>query len=255
MTALVTAARAAGVSNERVTIHATLLGGGFGRRDTIQDYVREAVLVAKEVDQPVKLVWSREEDIAHDFYRPFGMVRLDGGLDVEGMPLAWHIRLAGPSFVASVGGPLVNPMFVSGLADEMPYHVPNYLIDFVVRQTTAPPGLWRGINYVQNAYYRESFIDEMAHAAGIDPLFYRRRLLRNGPRHLAVLDGSAEHTGWGSPPPPGRFRGVALNAGYGSYCAQVVELSVVDGWVQVHRVVSAVDCGHVVKSAIRQNAD
>ncbi|HEY7298676.1 MAG TPA: molybdopterin cofactor-binding domain-containing protein [Xanthobacteraceae bacterium] len=247
MTALVTAADAAGVANDRVTVHTTLLGGGFGRRGAIQDYVREAVLIAKEVDQPVKLLWTREEDIGHDFYRPIGMARLEAGLDVRGMPLAWHIRLAGPSFVASLGPiHLVDRTFVSGLAEEMPYDVPNYLVDFVVRQSAVPPGLWRGINYVQNAYYRECFIDEMAHAAGLDPVFYRRSLLRNSPRNLAVLDAAAKRANWSLPPRRGVFRGVALNAAGGSYCAQVVELSVVDGDLRVHRVISAIDCGHAV---------
>jgi isoquinoline 1-oxidoreductase beta subunit len=247
MTALATAADAAGVSNDRVTVHTTLLGGGFGRRGAIQDYVREAVLIAKEVDQPVKLLWTREEDIGHDFYRPIGMARLEAGLDLQGMPLAWHIRLAGPSFVASLGPVhLVDRTFVSGLAEEMPYELPNCLVDYVVRQTPVPPGLWRGINYVQNAYYRECFIDEMAHAAGLDPLFYRRQLLSNSPRNLAVIDAAATQADWNSPPPLGIFRGMALNAGGGSYCAQIVELSVIDGRVRVHRVVSAIDCGHVV---------
>jgi isoquinoline 1-oxidoreductase subunit beta len=249
-TALVTAADAAGVSNDRVIVHAKLLGGGFGRRGTIQEYVRQAVIIAKQVGQPVKLVWTREQDIAHDLYRPFGMARLAAGLDAQGMPNAWHIRLAGPSFVAAIAPnvttSIVDHSFVSGLTEEMPYDVPNYLVDYVVRQTSVPLGVWRGINYTENAYYKESFIDEMAHAAGMDPYLYRRRLLRDSPKNLAVLDAAANKAEWDSPPPAGLYRGIAVNAACGSYCAEVVELSVTDGRVQVHRVVAAIDCGHAV---------
>ena len=252
MTALVTAAYAAGVPNEMVTIHPQFLGGGFGRRGTIQEFVRQAVLIAKEVEPPVKLLWTREQDVAHDLYRPFGMARLVAGLDDEGMPMAWKVRLAGPSFVAAiapgvgVGAGIIDRSFVAGLADEMPYEVPNYLADFVICPTHVPLGVWRGINYTQNAFYKESFIDEMAHAAGFDPYHYRRRLLRNNPKNLAVLDAAARQAGWDSPPPRGVFRGIAVNAACGSYCAQVCELSVTDGSVRVHRVVAAIDCGHAV---------
>ncbi len=249
-TALATAALAGGVSDDKVVVHRMLLGGGFGRRGTIQEYIRQAVLIAKEVEQPVKLVWSREEDIQHDLYRPFGMARLVAGLDSHGMPIAWSIRLAGPSFVAAIlpGSKInfVDRSFVSGLAEEMPYDVPNYVVDYVIRGTPVPLGVWRAINYTQNAFYKESFVDEMAHAAGIDPYRYRRALLRNSPKNLAVLDAAARKAGWDQPPPAGVFRGIALNEACGSYCAQVAEVSVTDGRVRVHRVVSAIDCGHVV---------
>src|SRR5579862_2354296 len=209
-TALATAALAAGVPNDKVTVHRTMLGGGFGRRGPIQEYVRQAVVVAKEFEEPVKLVWSREEDIAHDLYRPCGMARLTAGLDADGIPVAWTIRLAGPSFVASLvpgfGTSFVDRSFVSGLAEEMPYAVPNYRVDYVVRETAVPLGVWRGINYTQNAFYKESFVDEMAHAAGIDPYLYRRKLLNKSPRNLAVLDAVAKHAGWGAPLPAGVFR-------------------------------------------------
>ena len=128
----------------------------------------------------------------------------------------------------------------------MPYAIPNYLIDYVIRPTPVPLGVWRAINYTQNAFYKECFVDEMAHAAGIDPYQFRRRLLLNNPKNLAVLDAAAKHARWGAPPPPGVFRGIALNEACGSYCAQVAEVSVRDGEVRVHRVVSAIDCGHVV---------
>ena len=249
-TALATAALAAGVPNDKVTVHRMMLGGGFGRRAPIQDYVRQAVVIAKEFDAPVKLVWSREQDVAHDLYRPCGMARLSAGLDAEGMPVAWTIRLAGPSFVASLvpgfDANIIDRTFVSGLAEEMPYDVPNYLVDYVVCPTSVPLGVWRAINYTQNAFYKESFIDEMAHAAGFDPYLYRRRLLSRSPKNLAVLDAAAKHAGWGDPLPAGVFRGIALNEACGSYCAQVVEVSVAAAGVRVLRVVSALDPGHAV---------
>jgi isoquinoline 1-oxidoreductase beta subunit len=249
-TALATAAIAAGVANDKVTVHRMLLGGGFGRRGPIQEFVRQAVVIAKEFKEPVKLVWTREEDIAHDLYRPCGMARLVAGLDSEGIPVAWSIRLTGPSFVASLvpafGPTLADRTFVSGLTDEMPYDVPNYRVDYVICPTPVPLGVWRAINYTQNAFYKESFVDEMAHAAGIDPYLYRRKLLAKDPRNLAVLDAAAKKADWAGPLPRGVFRGIALNAACGSYCAQVVELSVSDGRVRVHRVVSALDMGYAV---------
>jgi isoquinoline 1-oxidoreductase subunit beta len=249
-TALATASLAADVAHDKVTVHRTMLGGGFGRRAPIQEYVRQAVTIAKEFDAPVKLIWSREQDIAHDRYRPFGMARLTAGLDADGMPLACTIRLAGPSFVASLlpgfGTNIIDRTFVSGLADEMPYAIPNYRLDYVVRPTPVPLGVWRAINYTQNAFYKECFIDEMAHAAGIDPYLYRRKLLANSPRNLTVLDAAAQHADWNAPPAAGVFRGIALNEACGSYCAQVVEVSVKNGGVRVHRVVAAIDPGHVV---------
>ncbi len=249
-TALATAALAAGVPNQKVTVHRMMLGGGFGRRAPIQEYVHQAVVIAKEFREPVKLVWSREQDITHDLYRPFGMARLAAGLDADGMPVALTVRLAGPSFVASLvpafGGQYVDRTFVSGMTDEMPYDVPNYLVDYVVRPTSVPLGVWRAINYTQNAFYKECFIDEMAHAAGIDPYQYRRRLLAKSPKNLAVLDAAAQKAGWNTPPAPGVFRGISLNEACGSYCAQVAEISVTGGEIRVHRVVSAIDPGHVV---------
>jgi isoquinoline 1-oxidoreductase beta subunit len=249
-TALATAAVAAGVSNDKVVVHTMMLGGGFGRRGAIQEYVRQAVLIAKEVAEPVKLLWTREEDVRHDLYRPFGMARLVAGLDADGMPIAWTIRLAGPSFVAALvpgfGTSFIDRSFLSGLAEEMPYAVPNYLVDYVVRQSPVPVGVWRAINYTQNAYYKECFVDEMAHAAGSDPYLYRRRLLRNSPKNHAVRDAAAKRANWGAPLPAGMFRGIAVNEACGSYCAQVVEASIENGGVRVHRVVSALDSGYVV---------
>ena len=250
MTALATAASAAGVPNEKVVVHGTFLGGGFGRRAAIQEFVRQAVLIAKEVDVPVKLLWSREQDIQHDYYRPFGMGRLVAGLGADGMPVAWKIRLAGPSFVHGLvpgfGMTFVDRTFISGLAEEMAYDVPNYLVDYVTQQSPVPLGVWRAINYTQNTFYKESFVDEMAHAAGVDPYLYRRRLLRNNEKNLAVLDAAAKRADWFGPLPEGMHRGIAVTDACGSICAQVVEASVERGEVRVHRVISALDCGHVV---------
>jgi isoquinoline 1-oxidoreductase subunit beta len=250
MTALATAASAAGVPNEKVVVHGTFLGGGFGRRAAIQEFVRQAVLIAKEVDVPVKLLWSREQDIQHDYYRPHGMGRLVAGLGADGMPVAWTIRLAGPSFVHGLvpgfGMTFVDRTFISGLAEEMAYDVPNYLVDYVTQQSPVPLGVWRAINYTQNTFYKESFVDEMAHAAGVDPYLYRRRLLRNNEKNLAVLDAAAKRADWFGPLPEGVHRGIAVTEACGSICAQVVEASVERGEVRVHRVVSALDCGHVV---------
>jgi len=249
-TALATAAGAAGVPNENVVIHGTMLGGGFGRRGAIQEFVGQAVLIAKEVDAPVKLLWSREEDIRHDYYRPYSRARLVAGLDADGMPIAWKIRLTGPSFVHGLvpgfGMSFVDRTFLSGLADEMAYDVPNYLVDYVVQQSPVPLGVWRAINYTQNTFYKESFVDEMAHAAGMDPYLYRRRLLRNNAKNLAVLDAAAKKADWFGALPQGVSRGIAVTEACGSICAQVVEASVDHGDVRVHRVVSALDCGHVV---------
>jgi isoquinoline 1-oxidoreductase beta subunit len=250
MTTLVTAAVAAGVPNDKVIVHPMMLGGGFGRRNAVQEFVRQAVLIAKEFNEPVKMLWTREEDIAHDLYRPFGMARLVAGLDANGMPAALTIRLAGPSFVASLvpalGPDIIDRSFVSGLTFEMAYTLPNYRVDVALRATHVPLGAWRGINYTQNAFYKESFIDELAHAAGADPYRYRRHLLRNSPKDLAVLDAAAQKAEWDKPLPPGRSRGIAVNYACDSYVAQVIEVSVEDGKVRVHRVVSAIDCGHVV---------
>ncbi len=250
MTALATAASAAGVPNDKVVIHGTMLGGGFGRRGAIQEFVRQAVLIAKQVDAPVKLVWSREQDIKHDYYRPFGMARLVAGLDAEGMPIAWRIRLTGPSFVAALvpgfGMSFIDRTFLSGLAEEMAYDVPNYLVDYAVQQSPVPLGVWRAINYTQNTFYKELFVDEMAHAAGMDPYLYRRRLLRNNKKNLAVLDAAAKKADWFGPAPRGVFRGIAVTEACGSFCAQVVEVSVSGSELRVHRVVSALDPGRVV---------
>jgi isoquinoline 1-oxidoreductase subunit beta len=250
-TALAIAADAAGMSPDKVLIHKMMLGGGFGRRGIFQDFVRQAVLIAKAVGQPVKLVWTREEDIRHDFYRPVAMARMIAGLDANGMPIAWKIRTSGQSIIAAVSPRVmqfgVDRNFLQGLLEDMPYEVPNYLVDFAMRNSHVPVGVWRSVNHSQNAFFKESFVDEMAFAAGLDPYLFRRRLLAKKPRELAVLEAAAKRAGWGASLPSGIFRGMALHNSQSSICAQVVDASVgADGKVRVHRVVSAIDAGHAV---------
>jgi len=250
-TALAIAADAAGLPPGKVVVHKMMLGGGFGRRGIFQEFVRQAVVIAKEVGQPVKLVWTREEDVRHDFYRPVAAARMTAGLDANGMPVAWKIRTAGQSIIAAVSARVmqfgVDRNFLQGLLEDMPYDVPNYLVDFAMRNTHVPVGVWRSVNHSQNAFFKESFVDEMAYAAGADPYLFRRKLLAKKPKDLAVLEAAATHAGWDTSPPQGVFRGIALHNSQNSICAQVVEVSVApDGKVWVHRVVSAIDPGHVV---------
>jgi isoquinoline 1-oxidoreductase beta subunit len=248
---LLAAAQAAQMSPESVIVHKMMCGGGFGRRGVPQDFVRQAVAIAKQVGWPVKLLWTREQDMQHGYYRPVAMAKLTAGLDASGMPLAWHARLAGPSILFSLmPSRLKNGQdldFLSGFTNEMVYDVPNYLADYAMRNTPVPVGFWRSVNHSQNAFFRESFIDELAHAAGRDPYGYRRKLLANSPKHIAVLDAAAKRAGWGRSPPRGVFRGIAIQQAYESICAQVVEASVdAGGQVRAQRVVAAIDPGHVV---------
>jgi isoquinoline 1-oxidoreductase beta subunit len=250
-TALVIAADAAGLPASKVVVNKMMLGCGFGRRGIFQDFVRQAVLIAKEVGQPVKLVWTREEDTRHDFYRPVAAARMTGGLDGDGALIAWNVRTAGQSIIAAVSPRVmqfgVDRNFLQGLLEDMPYDVPNYRVDYAMRNTHVPVGVWRSVNHSQNAFFKESFIDELAHAAGADPYLFRRKLLAKKPRQLAVLDAAAARAEWNSALPPGMFRGIAIHDSQNSICAQVVEVSVAgDGKVRVHRVVAAIDAGHVV---------
>jgi isoquinoline 1-oxidoreductase beta subunit len=199
----------------------------------------------------VQLQWTREEDIQHDFYRPVAMARFTAALDAAGMPTAVRVRISGQSIVATVASEMMgasfDAKFLEGFLEDMPYEIPNYLVDYAMRNSAIPAGPWRGVNQSQNAFFKESFIDELAHAAGADPYLFRRRLLQKMPKCLAVLDAAAKKAGWGTSPPPGVFRGIAVNQANASFCAQVVEASVDPGGaVRVHRVVSAIDCGHVV---------
>jgi isoquinoline 1-oxidoreductase beta subunit len=186
------------------------------------------------------------------------MVKFSAGLDASGMPIAWRVRVTSPSiFAALLPQRLVNGVdqaAANGFTDEMAYDVPNYHVDYAMRTTHVPVGFWRSVNHSQNGYFRECFIDEMAHAAGQDSYQYRRRLLSKDPVRLAVLDAAARTAGWGTPAPQGLSRGIALVEAYGSLCAQVVEASVGDkGQLRVRRVVAALDSGHVVNPAILQS--
>ena len=246
---LAAAAEAAGLPPSKVEVHITMLGGGFGRRG-FQDYTRQTVAIAKAVGRPVKLLWTREEDTRHDFYRPVSVAKLTAGLDASGTPLAWHIRIAGQSILAAVaparitGG--VDLHFLEGLHD-VPYGIPNILVDYAMRNTRVPVGFWRSVNNTQNAFYRECFIDELAHATGQDPYQFRRRLLAGKTKELNVLDTAAQRAGWGRPLPAGVFRGIAVHGSYGSHAAEVAEVSVSPaGELRLHRVVCAIDPGYVV---------
>jgi isoquinoline 1-oxidoreductase beta subunit len=245
-----TAAEVTGLPLEKVEVHNHLLGGGFGRRLDI-DGVTLAVRIAKQVDGPVKIVWTREEDIQHDIYRPYYYDRLAGGLDADGKVVAWSHRVTGSSILAR----WLPAAFKDGLdfdAVEVamgPYSFPNAHVDYVRHEPPAglTTGWWRGVGVTHNAFMVEGFIDELAAAAKKDPVEFRRTLLDKSPRAKAVLDLAASKAGWGSPMPAGSGRGVSVIFGFGTYVAQVAEVAVgKDGQVRVQRVVCAVDCGHVV---------
>ncbi|MGO8915062.1 MAG: molybdopterin cofactor-binding domain-containing protein [Stellaceae bacterium] len=248
--ALAVAAEAAGVDPKQVEVHITMLGGGFGRRGAVQDFVRQAVVIAKAAGKPVKLLWSREEDMRHDFYRPVSMARFAAGLDASGMPVAWTTRVTGQSILASLRPDAIknglDKNFLEGIA-ELPYEFPNLFVDYAMRNTPVPVGFWRSVNNSQNAFYKESFLDEVAHAGGQDPYELRRALLRNHPKNLAVLDAAAKQADWGTPLPPGVFRGIAYHDSYNTLTCGIAEISVSDqGEIKVHRIVCALDSGYVV---------
>ncbi len=253
-TALTMAAAAAGVSPRNVIVHKTMLGGGFGRRGIVQDFIPSAVRIAKAVGRPVKTVWSRAEDMRHDAYRPLVMARMTAGLDATGLPVAWRVRLAGNSIMhtlfATALPDVVDRQVQEGFTEDMPYDVGSYLVDFAERNTHVPVGFWRGVSHTQNCFFRESFVDEMAHAAREDPYHYRRRLIGGHPRaqkFRAVLDAAASGAGWDTPPPAGLFRGIAIEEVDNSFIAAVAEISITEaGAPKVRRVVVALDCGQVV---------
>jgi len=239
-----------GLPKDVVKIHNHLIGGGFGRRLEADGTVL-AVKIAKHVDGPVKVIWSREEDIQHDMYRPYYLDRLSAGLDATGKPVAWMHRIAGSSVMARYYPPYVkdglDPDAVEAAA-EPPYALPNIHVDFV---RVDPPGVrtswWRGVGPTHNVFVVESFIDELAHAARQDPVAYRKELLGHNPRALAVLSLAAEKAGWGSPLPARNGRGISVQFAYGSYTSQVAEVEVApDGSVKVKRIVCAIDCGMYV---------
>jgi len=243
------AAKITGLPPEAIKIHTTLLGGGFGRR-LEADYVADAVEISKAIGAPVKVIWSREEDMRQGFYRPATYNLLHAGLDEQGTLVAWTHRIVGPSIMsrrlpeAIKNG--IDPSSVEGAAN-LPYSVPHLHVDYVMKDPGVPVGAWRSVGSSQNAFITESFLDEVAAAAGKDPYEFRRQLLSKAPRHKAVLELAAAKAGWGQPLPEGRYCGIAVHESFGSFVAQVAEVSVTeDGHVRVHRVVCAVDCGRVV---------
>ena len=237
------AARITGLAPEKVKINTLYLGGGFGRRGST-DYVSEAVEIAKTMPgTPVKLTWSREDDMQHDQYRPASYVKFGGGLDAEGWPVAFTAKVACPSFAGGRGGG-VDSTAVEGI-HTLAYTIPNMQVDWRRADTGIPTTYWRAVGYTQNTFFAESFLDELAAAGGKDPVELRRRLLAKTPRLLEVLNRAVERAGWGKAP-AGHFQGVSVCNNIGSFNAQVAEVSVVNGKLKVHRVVCAVDCGHIV---------
>lgn len=265
---------ASGVPLDKVEIHTTFLGGGFGRRLS-QDYVRDVVEISAAVKKPVKMIWSRENDMQHDFYRPGSVHALRAYLDEQGKPIAWGHAIAGPSILKQTLPEWIRSLMpgwmpskvktaVSGLtggllgttgqddtsvegAEQLPYDIETIIVDYKLMDPGIPVGFWRSVGHSYNGFVVESFIDELAHAAKKDPLDFRKTLLARHPRHLAVLDLVAKQANWGSPLPPGVARGIAVHESFKSVCAHVVEASVVDGkTIKVHRVVSAIHCGRAV---------
>jgi isoquinoline 1-oxidoreductase beta subunit len=255
---LATLSTASGLPLEKCEAYNHGLGGGFGRRGGTQDYVRQAVAIAKQLPPgtPLKLIWSREEDQAHDFFRPIAQCKLAAGIDAGGNLTGLHVRVSGQSINA-----YLSPAAIKDGKDvrqlqgywkapgdaQFGYSVPNLLIEYAMRNTHVPVGPWRGVNTNQNGIFLECFMDEVAKAAGKDPLEFRRAMMQNHPKHLGVLNAAAEKANWGAPLPPGVFRGIAQFMGYGSYSAAVAEVSVSKkGEVKVRRMVLATNCGHAV---------
>jgi isoquinoline 1-oxidoreductase subunit beta len=254
--ALATTVQASGLPIGKCEVYRHHLGGGFGRRG-VHDFVRYAVLVAKQMPgTPIKMIWSREEDMTHGVYHPTTQCKLVGGFDTNGNLTALHMRISGQSILAGLNPAALqngrDPTNFQGLNPQGPegqfgYTIPNLLIDHAMRNPHVPPGFWRGVNNNENALYLECFMDELAHSAKQDPLAFRRKMMANHPKHLAVLNAVAEKAGWGTPTAPGVFRGIAQHMGYGSYVAACAEVSVSDGGVlKIHRIVAATDCGTAV---------
>ena len=236
------AARITGLKPEAVQVYTKYMGGGFGRRARA-DYIGEAVEVSKAAGAPVKLTWSREDDMQQDWYRPASFSRFAAGLDADGWPVAWTTTIACAPFGGLRDG--LARTGVEGVAD-MAYAIPNILVDYHAEDPGIPVSYWRSVGYSQNTFFTESFLDELAAAGGKDPVELRRRLLAKSPRLLAALELAAGKAGWGKPLPAGHGLGVALSNNIGSNTVQIAEVSVAHGKVRVHRVVCAVDCGHVV---------
>jgi len=251
------AAKAAGLPIEKCDVYKIHLGGGFGRRGAFQDYVTQAVLIARQMPgTPVKLLWTREEDMAHGHYHPITKCKLVGGLDEDGNLTGLHVRISGQSILAAVRPQWMakdgsDPVTFQGFQPQgdhaISYTVPNLLVDHAMRNPPVPPGFWRGVNINQNAIYMECFMDELAHAAGKDPLEFRRKLMADHPKPLAVLNAVADKAGWGKPAGKGIHRGLAVVNTFGSYVAACAEVSVDDkGKLKIHRIVGATDPGYAV---------
>jgi isoquinoline 1-oxidoreductase beta subunit len=247
------AAKVLGIAPEKVRIHTLFAGGSFGRRaNTQSDYIVEGVAIAKRMGVPVKTMWTREDDIHGGFYRPCYLHTLEAGLDDKGRPVAWKHRIVGQSIVA--GTPFEAGMVKNGVdhtsvegASSLPYAIPNLHVDLHSPKLPVPVLWWRSVGSTHTAFVTEVFLDELAHAAGADPVEFRRQLLKDHPRHLGVLNLAAEKAGWGKPLPAGWGRGVAVHESFNSYVAEVAEVSVKpDGEFKVERVVCAVDCGTAV---------
>lgn len=255
--ALAAASEASGLPPAKCEVYKLHLGGGFGRRGAVHDWVRQAVAIAKEMPgTPVKLIWSREEDMLHGRYHPVTQCRLTAALNDKNEVTGLHMRISGQSILAGVFPQNIrnglDPVVFQGLNPPGPeasigYTFPNLLIDHAMRNPHVPPGFWRGVNLNQNTIYLECFIDELAHETKTDPLEFRRRLMVNHPKHLAVLNAVAARAEWDKPAPAGIFRGLAQCMGFGSYVAACAEVSVAkDGKIKVHRIVAATDPGHAV---------
>ncbi len=250
---------ASGLPADKCEVYKINLGGGFGRRGAFHDYVTQAVLIAKQMPgTPVKLLWTREEDMLHGRYHPVMQCKLVGAFDTSNNLTGLHMRLSGQSILSVVRPEALqdgkDPLVFQGLNPggdfAIGYSVPNLLIDHAMRNTHVPPGFWRGVNINQNAIFLECFMDELAHAAGQDPLEFRRKLMAKHPKHLAVLNAVADRAGWGKPAPQGVYRGLAQMHSFGSYVAACAEISVKDSnKVEIHRIVAATDCGYAVNPA------
>ncbi|WP_063553341.1 xanthine dehydrogenase family protein molybdopterin-binding subunit [Burkholderia territorii] len=243
------AAHVTGLSADRIVLHNYLLGGGFGRRLEV-DMVRQAVKIGKQVTGPVKVIWTREEDIQHDLYRPYYYDRISAGLDTDGKPIAWFHRIVGSSVMARFEpGEFkdnIDPDAV-GVASDLPYAIPSQLIEYVRQEPRhIPTGWWRGVGPTRSTFVVESFIDELAAQTKADPVQYRRALLGKTPRALNVLDVATKAAGWGTPLPKGQGRGVSVMHAFGSFFSIVIDVAVEGGEVQVKRAVCAVDCGMAV---------
>jgi isoquinoline 1-oxidoreductase beta subunit len=249
---------AAGLPADKCEVYKINLGGGFGRRGAFHDYVTQAVRIAKQVPgTPVKLLWSREEDMVQGRYHPVMQAKMRGGLDANGNLVALHMRLSGQSILSAVfpqnlqdGRDNATFQGVDPSGDfSLGYTVPNLLIDHAMRNTHVPPGFWRGVNINQNAIFLECFMDELAAAAGQDALEFRRKLMSKYPKHLAVLNAVADRAGWGKPAPAGVHRGLAHMMAFGSYVAACAEVSVTGDKVKVRRIICATDPGYAVNPA------